>query len=156
MQLAVDAFEIFRTIAGVQIHLAFESGEIDLAVTRAQVYFPLVRHLDDDVDAMIAPSDGEVVMRVTHINLDRIAVLMLFDADAAFADLVAFGDDFGFNRILVPGRDADVGVGRLDAQFGLAGQVVSLRPFVGASGFRGKHGDDSNGQDSQRQTLHGS
>jgi hypothetical protein len=89
------------------------------------------RHLDEDVDAMLAPFDGDSVVRIADVNLDQIAALMFFDADAAFADLVALGDDLGFNGVLVPGSDLDVGVGGFDAQFGLAGELVGFRPFVG-------------------------
>ena len=87
---------------------------------------------------VVAPLDVEVVVRVAHIDLDRVAVLVLLNADAVFADLVARGFDLGFDRVLIPGGDADVGVGRLDPQVGLAAEVVGLRPFVGMGGQHGE------------------
>ena len=96
---------------------------------------------------MRAPFDVEVVVRIVHFDFDRVAGLMLFDANAAFADLVARGDDLGFNRVLIPSRDADVGVGRLDPQLGLAAEVVGLRPFVGVSGQNGNDADSQDASD---------
>ena len=99
---------------------------------------------------VVAPFDIEVVVRVAHFDLDGVAVLVLVDADAAFADLVARGFDLGFNRVLIPGGDADVGVGRFDPQVGLAGDGVRLGPFVSV---RGQYGDNGNSQDGERQAL---
>src|ERR1017187_717913 len=58
---------------------------------------------------------------------------MLHNLQAAVSDVPAMGGHPGFNLILIPGFNANVGIVRLDAQLGLAGQVVSLRPIVGSS-----------------------
>ena len=60
MQFAVDAFQIFGAVAAVQIHFALQSGDINLAIARAQVDPALARHLDNNVDAVIAPAHVEV------------------------------------------------------------------------------------------------
>ena len=98
------------------------------------------------VDTVVAPPEVEVVVRIAHFDFDGVAGLMFFDADATFADLVALGDYLGFDRVLVPGGDADVSVGRLDAQVGLAAEGISLRPFVGVSGRCGNQDCSQNGE----------
>ena len=49
-------------------------------------------------------------MGIVHVDFHRIAGLVFFDTNAIFADLVAGGDDLGFDGVLVPGTDADVGI----------------------------------------------
>src|ERR1700686_401986 len=151
VQFAVDPFQVLGAVAAVQIHLAFQSGDVDFAVAGPQVDAALTRHLNNDVDLMLAPFHVEVVVRVAHVDFNRIARLMFLDPDATFADLVARGDDLGFNRVLVPSRDTDIGVGGFDPQFRFPGHVVSLRPFVSVSGQNGK---DAGSQDDKREALH--
>src|SRR5580698_1269743 len=135
-QLAIDAVESLTAVSAVQIEFAFQSSDINLAVSGVQVQLALTRHLDDDVDPVVPfdVHDLEIVMRKAHINLNVVAILPLFDSYAVFTDLVARGNDRGFDLVLVPGGYADVGVGGLDLQFGIAGEVVSLGPFVGCGG----------------------
>src|ERR1051326_7501453 len=132
VQLAIHVVEAFGAIAAVQIHLALESGEFDPAVSGAQVDVALARHLDDDIDAMISPLESDVVVGIAHIDFDGVAGLALVNVDPVFPDLVAAGDDLGFDRVLIPGGDANVGVGCLDAQVRLARELVGFRPFIGA------------------------
>src|SRR5580704_17265912 len=79
-QLTVDAVQRFRAVAAVQIHFTLQAIDIDLAVARAQIDFALARHLYDHLHAMLAPIDGQAMVRKAHVNLDRVAILMLFNA----------------------------------------------------------------------------
>src|ERR1700722_1778164 len=119
-QPAVNVFQRFRTVAAVQVHLSLEAVHLDLPVARAQVDFTFARDLDNNVHAMLAPFDGEIMMRKPHVDLHRVAILMLFNADAVFTDLVMRRDYLGLDRVLVPRRDANVGIGSLDPQVRLA------------------------------------
>ena len=71
-------------------------------------------------------------MRKVNFNIDRIARLAFVHANATFADLVLAGDDLGFDGVLIPGGDADVRIGSLDAQIGSATNIVGFRPFLSA------------------------
>src|ERR1035441_2630114 len=146
VQFAVDALQVLGAVAAVQIHFALESGEINLAIACVKVHAAFARHLDNDVNLVVAQFDIEVVVRVAHIDLDGVAVLVLFDADSAFADLVARGFNLGFDGVLVPGGDADVGVGRFDPQVGLAADVVGLGPFISVRGQHGNYGESQGGK----------
>ena len=131
-QLAVDRVEVLGAVSAVQIHFALQARDLDLAVPGPQVDPAFPRHLDDDVHAVIAEVDGQAMVRIAHVDLDRIAVLVFFDPDAAFTNLVTRRNHFGFDRILIPGANPDVGVGGLHTQVRPAGQVVRFRPFVSA------------------------
>src|SRR5579864_570875 len=110
----------------MQVHLAFKSGKLNFAVAGAQVDFALARHLDDDMHAMIAPAELQIVVWIAYFDIDGIAGLMLLDANAALANLVARGDDLGFDRVLIPSGDAYVRVRGIDAKVRLAADVVRL------------------------------
>src|SRR6185437_4079753 len=71
---------------------------------------------------------------------------MLFHPDPTFADLVTVSNNPGFNGVLVPGIDANVGVGGLDAQVRIGGDRISLRPFLGAGGKNHSNGYSHDGK----------
>src|ERR1035437_6483976 len=89
------------------------------------------------------------VVRLPQLNVDRIFLLMFHNFQTAASDVPAVGRYVSLNPVLIPALDADVGVVRFDAQLGLAGQVVSLRPIVGVSeswedceGCEGEYGNE--------------
>ena len=144
-QFAIDVVDFLGAISAAELHFALKVGEIDLAVAGVQVHAAFTRHLDVDIDAAVSHED-EGATRKAHVEFHRIAILMLFHENA-FPNLVACarpnlpGGDSGFDRVLIPGGDADVGVGSVDAEIGLAGEGIGFRPFVGVGGQRGERGD---------------
>ena len=72
------------------------------------------------------PLEVEVVAGIAHLDFERVAGLMLFPPDPTFADFVMVGDDPGFNGVLVPGIDADVGIRGLNTQLGIGAHVVGF------------------------------
>src|SRR5579864_2623378 len=88
VQFTIDAIEVDGTVSRVQVHLALESANLDLAIAGAEVHFALARHLDDDFNFVRSPVDVEVVMRIVHVDFHRIPGLAFFDANATLADLV--------------------------------------------------------------------
>ena len=58
----------------------------------------------------------------------------------------------GFDGVLIPSGDADVGVGSLDPQVGFAADVVGFRPFLGVGG---QYGNDGEGQRGEGEALEG-
>src|SRR5579863_10674051 len=132
-QLTIDCVENFGTVSATEIHLALEAADFDLAIVGAEIHFSLAWHVDHNVDAALAPVDDDAMRaRKAYLKLDQVTSLVLLDFDAALADLVAHGSDCGFDGVLVPGFDADVGIGGFDAQVGSAGEMIGFRPFVGA------------------------
>ena len=98
-------------------------AQFDFAVASVRVHPALARHVDVDLNAMIAPADRDAVMREAHVNLDHVTRLVLFDPDAVFPDLVARGRHLGFDGVLVPGGNVDVGVGSSTRRSGLPVRV---------------------------------
>jgi hypothetical protein len=132
-QFAVYAVNFLGAVSAAQLHVAFEIGKFNLAIASMQVHSAFARHADVDVNSMIATVDGDakvVDMRIAHIDLNLIAGLALIDANAVAANFVMRGGHFGFDRILLPGGDVNVGVGSIDAQVGRAGESISFRPLV--------------------------
>jgi hypothetical protein len=70
------------------------------------------------------------VVRLPQLNVHRISLLMFHNFQTAISYVPAVGRYVRLNLVLIPALDADVGVVRFNAQLGLAGQVVSLRPIV--------------------------
>src|ERR1700721_3000632 len=75
-QFAVDRIEGFGSVSAMQVHLAFEAANFDFSIFSSQVDLALARHMNVDVDATLAPVDGEAVhARIVHINLNAAPVL---------------------------------------------------------------------------------
>src|SRR5262249_19814635 len=100
---------------------------------------------------MIAKINVEIVVRVLNADFDSIPILMFLDPDSTIANLVPLGNYLSLDRVLIPGRNTNVGVGCLDAQSGLAREGIGLRPFVGQCRERTESDDGESGE--QRQVL---
>src|ERR1700676_908922 len=128
-QFAIYTVNVLRAISTVQLHLAFEMGEFNLAVAGVQVEPALARHLDVDVDAMIVAVDRNakaMEVRIAHVNLNHIARLVLVDPNAVDANLVTCGSYFGFDSVLIPSGNVNVSGRRVDPQIGFPGQGIGL------------------------------
>src|SRR3984893_5302369 len=110
MQLTFDPIDLLGAISAAQIHVAFEAVHLDLAVAGMQIETAFVRHMDIDVHMMAANFEGKIVMREANLEFDSIALLMIFNPDPVFPDLIADGRDLGLNGVLFPRGNADVGV----------------------------------------------
>jgi hypothetical protein len=95
--------------------------------------------VDVDVHPVAVDIETELnVVREPDLQFDRVPVLMFFDFDSACADFVVLSGDLGFDGVLVPSVDVDIGVGSFDSQIRFAGDGVGFRPVLGV-GERG-HG----------------
>ena len=104
------------------------------AVAGTQPNFPSAGHVYVDLDAALADVEHEAAMREANFDFDRVPGLALEDLDPAFANLPALGGHVSFNFVLVPGVEANVGVGGVHAQLGSVLDVVDLGPVVGVGG----------------------
>src|SRR5437763_15946129 len=102
-QLAIPSLDILRTIATAQFHFAFEVADLNLAVSGMQIDFAFSGHVNVDVYTVIARIEGHAMMRITHTNLARVAILLPLYLQPTLADLVAGADHSGLDGVLVPG-----------------------------------------------------
>jgi hypothetical protein len=97
-----------------------------------------------------------MTMRVfADVDFDGVPLLMVdnLDGAAADADVPSTRGDAGFNLILVPRFDVDIGIVCFHAKLGLAGQVVGLGPVVSTSDERKAYNEKRN---RKRESAHGS
>src|SRR5882724_11349423 len=73
------------------------------------------------------------VLRFSQLNFDDVSLLMFHNLQTAVSDVPSVGRYAGFNLVLIPRLDMNIGVPRLDAQIWLTAQVVRLHPIVGVS-----------------------
>ena len=98
-----------------------------------------------DQHAALANIKHVVAVREADFDFNRIAGLAFENLDTVFADLPAFGNDVRFNLVLVPGIEANVGVGSIDAKLGGVLDVVSFGSVIRLGGSQqqgdGEHGN---------------
>src|SRR6267143_712729 len=152
MQLTFNPIDLLRAVSAAQIHVALEAVHLDLAIARMQIDAAFARHMDIDVHMMAANFEVEIVMREANLECNFIALLMIFNPDTVFPDLIAKSRDLGFNRVLFPRGNANVGVRGLHPEFRLARKFEGFRPFVGADLQCGRKSEPEN---YPCQTLHG-
>ena len=103
-----------------------------------QIDSAFARHVNLDLDlGMEVEVDDVNVVGKMNLQVDGIARLMLFDPKAAAANLVMIGSDARLDRVLIPGVDVDVGVGRFHAQVGLSRDGIRFRPLLRAREWSG-------------------
>ncbi len=126
-------------IAAAHFHVALEIYQFYGAIAGVQVHAALTRHVDFDLNLVAAPTelDNVNIMRVAHLQLNRIPALLLNDLDPMLADFVMLCRDVRLDGVLVPCVNADVGIRGLNPQVGRPRDCIGIRPFIGVSG-----GDD--------------
>jgi hypothetical protein len=129
-EVAVNCVDSLVAVTAFQVHVAPEIRQLNGTVAGVEIHASLARHVDLDIDLVAAKLDGEYMVREAQLDLHRVATLMLDDSQAVVAELVAVAGDVDVDRVLVPSVDAEVGVGSIHPQVGLARDGVSLRPIV--------------------------
>ncbi len=124
-------------VAAFCLHLSLEITQADAAVAGSQVYFAFPRHVNVNVDPPPTEIEVEVAMRKADLKLHGTPGLVVINLDAVLANFPPLRCYLHIYRVLVPGVDADIGIGSLHSQLRLAADGKGLCPLVSAGEWHG-------------------